>query len=156
MVRIEAANSSHLGEVLGWLQLEEQESGEGFFCNQNVIANAFASGSGICAVSESGVSGFAVIQVLGEGGDIHIIEVKPVARGRGLGARLLLAAIELLRELGAKFVDVECTSRAGEALCRKHGFEDYSDSRNYQSEWDNPTLRLYLSAWRPKARHPWA
>ena len=89
--------------------------------------------------------------MLTDGGNVHIIEVEPSARGQGLGSQLLLAAVEVLRGLGAKYVQVECTSEEGEALCRRHGFEDYVDLRNYRSEWDNPLLRLYLSAWRPQS-----
>jgi predicted GNAT family acetyltransferase len=86
-----------------------------------------------------------------DGGAVHIVEVKPTARGQGFGSTLILAAVDALRKSGAKYVDAECTSQEGEALCRRHGFVDYLDLRNHRNEWDNPTLRLYLSTWRPPA-----
>lgn len=156
MVSIEPANKHHYAEVLAWLQTEKEQGGAGFYCNRNVIEKSFASGEGLCAIAEGKVIGFAVFQMFTDGGDIHIIEVDPSARGQRLGSLLLLATVEALRELGAKYVHVECTSSEGEALCRRHGFENYIDPRNYRSEWDNPLLRLYLSEWRPRPPNPWA
>lgn len=156
MVNIEPASSHHFSEVLAWLMTEMEQSGKGFYCNRNVIEKSFASGNGLCAIAEGKVIGFAVFQMFSDGGDVHIIEVEPSARGQGLGSKLLLAAVEALRGLGAKFVDVECTSVEGETLCRRYGFENYVDPRNYRGEWDNPALRLYLSPWRPPPLNPWA
>jgi len=156
VVSIEPANTSHFGEVLEWLKAEQEQGGTGFYCNRNVIEKSFASGAGLCAIAEGRIVGFAVFQMFADGGDVHIIEVEPSARGQGLGSRLLLAAVDALRRLGAKYVDVECTSADGEAICRCHGFEDYIDPRNYRSEWDNPLLRLYLSDWRPQPPNQYA
>src|SRR3569832_644257 len=88
--------------------------------------------------------------VIFKGCDVHIIEVEPSARGQGLGSQLLLAAVETLRGLEAKYVHVECTSAKGEALCRRHGFETYVDPNSYRSESGTLLLRLYLSEWRPR------
>ncbi|BAL97214.1 GNAT family N-acetyltransferase [Rubrivivax gelatinosus] len=156
MIEIQPATSDHLPDVLEWLKAEEEDSGTGFYCNRNVIAKSFARGEGLCAFSEGRIVGFAIFQMFTDSGDVHIVEVKPGARGQGLGSRLLLASIETLRNAGAKYIDVECTSEEGEMLCKRRGFEDYMDPRNQRNEWDNPTLRLYLSDWRPPAPHPWA
>ena len=145
MVSIEPANTHHIAEVLGWLKAEKEQGGTGFYCNRNVIEKSFTSGDGLCAIAEGKIIGFAVFQMFTHGGDVHIVEVEPSSRRQGLGSKLLLAAVEVLRVRGANYVDVECTSEEGEVLCRLHGFEDHVDPRNYRSEWDNPLLRLYLS-----------
>ena len=121
-----------------------------------MIAKSFARGEGLCAFAEKAIVGFAVFQMFTDGGEVHIVEVKPAARRQGLGSQLLLAAVDSLRQSGAKYVDVECTSQEGEVLCRRHCFDDYADPRNHRNDWDNPTLRLYLSAWRPPPPNPWA
>lgn len=156
VVSIEPANTHHFAEVLEWLKTEKEQGGTGFYCNRNVIERSFSSGEGLCAIAAGRSIGFAVFQMFTDGGDVHIIEVEPSARGQGLGSQLLLAAVEVLRGLGAKYVHVECTSAEGEALCRRHGFEDYVDPHNYRSEWDNPLLRLYLSERTPRPPNPWA
>lgn len=150
MVSIKLANPHFFPEILEWLKAERDQGGAGFYCNRHIIEKSFASGEGLCAFVGGRIVGFAVFQMYADGGDVHIIEVEPLSRRLGLGSQLLLAAVEALRGLGANYVDVECTSLEGEALCRRHGFEDYVDPRNYRSEADNPLLRLYLSEWRPR------
>jgi GNAT superfamily N-acetyltransferase len=156
VLEIQIATAAHLQDVLDWLKEEHEQGGEGFYCNRNIIAKSFRVGEGLCAMAEGRTIGFAVFQLFTDGGDIQIVEIHPSARRRGLGSQLLLAAVNVLRDRGAHYVDVECTSPEGEALCRHHGFEDYVDPRNHRSQWDNPTLRRYLSDWRPPPRHPWA
>lgn len=156
MANIEPANTQYFAEVIAWLKSENEQGGTGFYCNRNVIEKSFASGNGLCAITEGRVIGFTVFQMFSDGGEVHIIEVKPSARGQQLGSQLLFAAVEVLRGFGAKYIQVECTSIEGEALFRRHGFEDYVAPRNNRNEWDNPLLRLYLSKWRPRPPNPWA
>ena len=156
MTKIQTAASRDLPEVVQWLKDEEDEAGEGLYCNRNVISRSFEAGEALCAVEENQIVGFVIFQMFIDGGDVNIVEVKPSARRRGLGHQLLDAAVNHLRKQGAKYVDAECTSQEGEILCRSHGFEDYVDPRNQRNEWDNPTLRRYLLSWRPKPPHPWA
>lgn len=156
MVSIEPANPNDFAEVLAWLKTENDQDGVGFYCNRNIIEKSFASGEGLCAIVEGKIIGFSVFQVFTDGGEIQIIEVEPSARGQGVGSQLLISTVEWLRDRGAKYVHVECTSDEGKSLCRRHRFEDYVDPRNYRSEWDNPLLRLYFSDWRPQPPNPWA
>lgn len=156
MAQVRPATATDLPEVLGWLKEEREATGEGFYCNKEVIENSFARGEGLCAIENGSIVGFAVIQMFSDGGDVHIIEAHPSARLQRIGTQLLQAAVEVLRGQGAHYIDVECTSPEGETLCRRHGFEDYVDPRNYRSPSANPKLRLYLSDWRPPVRLPWA
>lgn len=156
MAQVRPASAIDLPELLGWLKEERDETGEGFYCNKEVIETSFACGEGLCVVQNGRIVGFAVIQMFSEGGAVHIIESHPRARRQRIGSQLLQAAIEVLRSQGAHYVDVECTSPEGEALCRRHGFEDYADPRNQRRPFENPKLRIYLSEWRPPVRLPWA
>jgi len=156
MAQVRPATKMDLAEILGWLKEERDATGEGFYCNKEVIERSFARGEGLCAIKNGTIVGFAVIQMFSEGGDVHIIEAHPSARRQRLGTQLLEAAIEVLCGQGANYIGVECTSPEGEALCRRRGFEDYVDPRNYRSPFANPKLRLYLSDWCPPVRLPWA
>lgn len=156
MAQIRAATLMDLPELLVWLKEERDETGEGFYCNKEVIEKSFRRDEGLCAIWNGRIVGFAVFQMFSDGGGVQIVEAHPSARRQQIGSQLLKAAIDVLRCHGAHYVDVECTSAEGEALCRRHGFEDYVDPRNERRPFDNPTLRLYLSDWRPPARHPWA
>jgi GNAT superfamily N-acetyltransferase len=155
VAQVRPATVTDLAEVLGWLKEERDATGEGFYCNKEVIEKSFRRGEGLCAFQSGTIVGFAVIQMFSEGGDIQIIEAHPSARRQRIGMQLLEASVDVLRDQGAHYIDVECTSPEGEALCRRRGFEGYVDPRNYQSPFANPTLRLYLSDWRPPVRRPW-
>lgn len=156
MVKVRVATLEDLPEILAWLKEEREQTGDGFYCNKVVIENCIAGGDGLCAIDNSKIVGFAVFQMLGEGGDVHIIETHPSARRQRIGSQLLRESIDALRKRGAHYVSVECTSAGGEALCRGQGFEDYIDPRNQPRPDDTPKLRLYLSDWRPPVRLPWA
>jgi ribosomal protein S18 acetylase RimI-like enzyme len=112
-------------------------------------------GSCVCAIVDGASIGFSVFQMYEDGGEIHIVEVHPSFRGHRIAGQLLDATVERLRSLGAHYADVECTSSAGEALCRRHSFEDYVDPDNYRDESDDQKLRRYFSDWRPPVRPPW-
>ena len=153
---IHVATASDFQEVLEWLKEERDRGEDGFFCNREIIAKSFGAGEGLCTICEGKIVGFAVFQFFIDSGDVQIIEVHQSFRRKGLGAKLLGAAVGALCGLGAMYIDVECTSREGEALCRSYGFEEFFDPQNFRGEWDNPTLRLYFSDWRPSPPHPWA
>lgn len=154
-ITFENAAERHLDEVLAWLEAEESSTGGGFYCNRNVIAKRFNQGSGICAILNGSIVGFCVFWIYELEADIDIIEVHPQYRRQSIGSQLMSEAVEKLRSMNARFIDVTCTSPAGEALCRANGFEDYTDPKNHRNAWDDPTLRRYLSDWRPPVRPPW-
>ena len=156
MTQIQPATSRDVPEVLQWLKAEKDEGGNGFYCNRKTIAKSFEAEQGLCAVEQNQIVGFVIFQMFTDGGNVDIVEVKPTARRRRLGYQLLSAAVNYLREKGAKYVDAECFSTEGEALCRGYGFEDYADPRNYRDECDNVNLRLYLGSWRPRPPHPFS
>jgi GNAT superfamily N-acetyltransferase len=156
MVSLELATTQLFPEVLEWLAAEKERGEAGFYCNRNIIEKSFSSGEGLCALIDGKIVGFVVFKMYANGGDIDIIEVEASFRGLGIGSKLLLAATEALRRLGANYVDVECSSADGESLCRKHSFLDYVDPCNHRNKWDGPLLRLYISDWRPQPPNPWA
>ena len=133
-----------LPQVLSWLKQEDAETGEGFYCNRDVIARSFLAGSALCTLLDGQVVGFAVYYLALPGSGVSIVEVRPQCRKRGVGAHTLSAAVQRLKSLGAEYVHAECTSTEGEALCRAHGFQTYVDPRNYRSPHASPELRLVL------------
>ncbi|MGD9758824.1 GNAT family N-acetyltransferase [Comamonas testosteroni] len=154
-ITFEKAAERHLGEVLAWLEAEKSSAGGGFYCNRDVIARRFNQGSGICAFLNGSIVAFCVFWFHKLEAGIDIIEVHPQFRRQSIGSQLMSETVEQLRSMNARFIDVECTSQEGEVLCRANGFEDYTDPINYRSASDNPTLRRYLSDWRPEVKPYW-
>jgi len=54
------ATEAHLREMLSWLRQEEGETGDGFYCNREIIIESQKQGEVWCAVARSIVVGFVV------------------------------------------------------------------------------------------------
>lgn len=84
------------------------------------------------SVSEA-VVGYAVALTVLDESEILNIAVNPSMRGRGLGGRLLDAAIAevVARGAVAAFLEVRESNAAARALYRSRGFEELSRRRGY-------------------------
>lgn len=143
-ITLESASDAHLAHVLAWLKEEADAGNAGFYDNRQTISNLFSRDEGICAIHTGHPVGFVVFQMYSVGSEIHIIEVHPKYRGLGIGSQLLAAARARLQALGAPYIDVACTSPSGEALCRRHGFEEVNLSEAKQDPLGPRHLRHYV------------
>jgi len=89
----------------------------------------------LVAVDEisEGVAGYAVALTVLDESEILNIAVDPAMRGRGLGGRLLDAAIAEVAGRGAvaAFLEVRESNSAARELYRSRGFEELSRRRGY-------------------------
>lgn len=148
-IAIQTASHDHLAAIHVWLKQEWDALHSGFYCNWQIIERVINRGDGICAMYAGAPIGFVLLSHSGEWGEICIVEVHPDHRRRGVARLLMAAAGARLGELGAKYIDVDCTSDSGEALCRALGFDEVGGSGVKRS---GTALRRYLTAWRPKPR----
>jgi len=90
--------------------------------------------------------GFVLARAAGGEAEILTLAVAPAARGRGLGRRLLQAAIARARELGAEtmFLEVGTENPAALALYAGLGFTKVGTRKGYYGGGDALVLRLPL------------
>ena len=84
-------------------------------------------GAILIALVDGAAMGTAALIPMKDGGvELAKMGVRPEAQGRGLGRKIITAAIELARERGAQRVYLETNSRLGSALklYRDAGFVD--------------------------------
>ncbi len=86
------------------------------------------------AVDDDGtLAGYAICSLVAGEGEILNLAVDPAAQRRGLGRRLLEAALDLMRDAGiaAVFLEVRQSNRAAIQLYRSAGFQPISVRRSY-------------------------
>jgi ribosomal-protein-alanine N-acetyltransferase len=95
--------------------------------------------------------GVISINTTGELADLHRLAVEPGSRRRGIGADLVRAGLELVRQLGVREVilDVDYRNEPAIALYQQLGFEQLSARQNYYGPGKHALiLKLYdLQGW---------
>ena len=95
--------------------------------------------------------GVISIKTIGELADLHRIVVAPRSRRRGIGADLVRAGLELVRQLGIREVilDVAYNNEPAIALYQQLGFEQLSARTDYYGPGQHALiLKLYeLQTW---------
>lgn len=134
------AQATHLEDVLDWLEREQAESSEGFYCNKDIIVSAFEAGEMYCALAGSSVVGFVIHTLKTTGASIDILEIHPAHRGTGFGRQLAEHAIDRLSKQGAAFLTVRCAPRSSQGFWEKFGFVLIEDRRS--RPFDPPLLKL--------------
>ncbi len=85
----------------------------------------------------AGIIGYAVLWCILDEGELANIAVTASHRGRGLGARLLSAMIDIARERGVAslYLEVRVSNEKAAELYRRFGFEKIGMRRDY---YDSP------------------
>ena len=103
--------------------------------------------------AETADDGFILIRVVADEAEILTLAVRPEARRRGLGARLVAAAVARAAALGAErlFLEVAQDNAAARGLYARSGFAEVGRRRGYYARpgataADALTLALNLSA----------
>ena len=126
MIQILASTEQLLQELLGWLQREQAQLGEGFYCNKDIIVASHAVGELHCSIANGQVVGFVVHTASSARASIDILEVHPEHRRRGIGTQLATYTLRLLRASPAQFITVQCRPRSSELFWRALGFSPHA------------------------------
>lgn len=122
MLKINISTEKSLAEILTWLQVENIESNDGFFCNKNILLDSHAANEVYCAHFDNNAVGFIIHNKKSSGASIDILEVNPNYRRRRFGTELATHAIHRLFDSDAEFITVKCSPRSSETFWRTLGF----------------------------------
>lgn len=117
--------NEHLAALHAWLKAEDSEKGEGFFCNWRVIESCFQENGLHCIAIDGEVLGFLAWQKFEDQVSLHICEVHPEYRGRGLGRQLMEESLARFEDEGSFVAELECVPASSEPIWRKMGFVDF-------------------------------
>ncbi len=126
-------DDKQLIEIEGWLLKERSQTGEGFYCNWQIIKKSFSNNEMATISKNSKTVGFVIWN---NNADflvtIDIAEIKPRYRKKVLGGELILSIINYLISLKIYLIDVECVPGSSEPFWRHMGFTDFPH-HHYQS-----------------------
>mgnify|MGYP000238790510 CR=1 FL=1 len=126
----------NLNLIENWLLEEEQESNEGFYCNWNIIENAFHEKRFLTLTYNDEPIGFCAWSQGGIHVEIDILEIKPNFRNKGLGRKFFEKISNYFKQKGDLAITLFCSPRESENFWVKMGLIKFpqmrqSDSRLY-------------------------
>jgi GNAT superfamily N-acetyltransferase len=117
-IEIRLAAAADLVEIEKWLLAEREETGEGFYCNWNVIQGGLEYDETFVMLRD----GDAVAVLVDGNVGPNILSVRPDLRGQGLGGQFARWLFERALGRGCTVLEIECEPRTSVPFWRKHGF----------------------------------
>ncbi|WP_017257824.1 GNAT family N-acetyltransferase [Pedobacter arcticus] len=122
-----------MDEIEDWLIEERDKTGEGFYCNWNVIKSSYNKNELVIITYKNKTIGFITWSLLTDKtARIEIAEVKPTYRKKGFGKNLLTALLKFLKSKGINVVELRCSPKTSEPIWKSLGFIEFPDPpKNY-------------------------
>jgi len=136
-----------VSEIEKWLIAERQKTGEGFYCNWNIIKSSFGKNELATILLNNKTIGFATWGLTtNKTARIEIIEIKPTHRKKGIGKKLTTQLLNFLIDKDVCVVDLQCSPETSEPVWKRLGFVEFPDqpeNYNFNSD-DNKKLYTIL------------
>ena len=133
-------NEKELNEIEEWLKEEDEENGEGFYCNWSIISKAFSNNGLIIFKLDNQSVGFCVFSDREIYVEIDIFEIRIDQRGKGIGGIVFSKLENQFKKKGFKVAKLSCSPIGSESFWRKVGFIDLPPIGYYQE---------YLTLYKP-------
>ena len=133
---------NHLKQIKNWLIAEHHKTGEGFYCNWNIIESSYKREELCCITSNNVAIGFAAWGRNEPIAHLDIVEVHPDLRRKGFGKTLVEGCFNHFRNLGLLVVDLECQPPTSEPVWRCLGFYDFPEFERFSSNYSD-SVNLY-------------
>ena len=120
---------NHLNQLREWLITEENETGEGFFCNWNIIYKTFTEERLFIVESDSLAIALLVWWEYPPKAGIEILTVEPKHRKKGIGRYLVNSFIELIKKKNVTTIEIQSEPATSESFWLSLGFKEKADKR---------------------------
>lgn len=118
-VIIRLATPTDLAEIEAWLIAERAETGEGFYCNWNLIQGGLEYDKTFVMLRD----GEAVAVLVNGTAGPDILSVRPDLRGQRLGGQFARWLFEHAMGRDYSVLEIECEPRTSVPFWRQHGFQ---------------------------------
>lgn len=120
-----------LTEIENWLIEEENFTGDGFYCNWEIICSSYEKENLLTISVKNQAIGFITWKINNKHvATIEITEIKPAHRGKGYGKRLISKLIQYLITHDVYVVQLKCAPLTSEPIWRHLGFIDFPEHSN--------------------------
>lgn len=145
---------TQLIEIENWLRIESQNTGEGFYCNWNIIKTSFQNNKLVVISYRKKVVGFLTFQDYNNDKciKIEIAEVKNTYRNKGVGKRLINEFLAQFRNKGFLVAILDCCPNTSKPIWKKIGFYEYPErieQYSYLSIEPKPLYRILTNCLEP-------
>ncbi len=137
---------NQIDEIEKWLIAERKKTGEGFYCNWNIIKASFQNNQlGIITYNKKTI-GFATWMLTSDlTARIDIAEIKPTYRNKGIGRVLIMQLLSFLKKRNICVIDLQCSPSNSEDVWKRLGFIDFPDNPEKYGFYFDEDKRLYIT-----------
>lgn len=121
------ADARDLRKIEVWLREERLATGEGFYCNWNIITGALKNDELFVVDVDGEPVGF----LANEGTHHNLAEIRPDLRGRGYGKVIANAMIAQSEALGLSVIEIACAPEASASFWAGSGFTVVPSRQGY-------------------------
>lgn len=133
----------HMAQLLEWLEAEDKETGEGFFCNWNIIYETYEKDRLLVVEQSSQAIALLSWWEYSTSAGINILTVKPNHRRKGIGRFLAGSFLEATMSKDVSMVKIQCQPTSSELFWLSLGF--YEDPEKLCERINGvPMQDLYL------------
>lgn len=130
-------NENHLTNIEEWLIEEKNKFNEGFYCNWNIIREAFTEKRLNIITENDFAIGFIVYRISDLTAEIVIAEIKPTERRKGIAKELINGTLEYFRTKEILVTQLFCSPENSEPFWKKVGFLNFPEFPH------NSQIRMY-------------
>lgn len=130
-------------EIESWLVEEYNKTKQGFYCNWNLIEDAYRDKKFASISYNNQAIGFIVWQEFDFAVTIHICEIKPSERGKGYLRESFTEICDYFLNKNIVVLSLECMPATSEPIWRKLGFKDFPDMPKFGLYSRSENKKLY-------------
>lgn len=139
----EKPTKKQLAEIEKWLIEERNLTGDGFYCNWEIIKSSHKNDKILTISASNTTVGFATWSITSDHtATIEIVEIHPNYRKKGLCKYLISYLFKLLIDKSIYVVSLECSPISSEPFWRHLEFIDFPEE-NIFGYWNNGCKKLY-------------
>jgi len=135
-----------LGEIEKWLFAERKKTGDGFYCNWNIIKTSFDKNELATISCNNKTIGFATWWLATDKtARIDIAEVKPTHRRKGVGKALTKEVLNFMRQKGICVAYLQCSPETSEPIWKSLDFVEFPDppeNYNFNASGDKQLYKI--------------